>query len=154
MKKSAWVSFCGWAVVALGATELGIMAVDYRYRPGPYPLPPMLWGFLFLLCFPLAILWFLGTVIHRIRWSGAKMSAQAWVEAQAQAGIRPPSTPVTSLAAPSAIGGDKLCGMCRRRDAVVQCVAHRVLLCGDCWSQHHNQQHPGEPRQVQAAGGR
>jgi len=136
MKKSAWISFCGWVLVALGSVVLGIMVIDKIWRPGPYPIPAGLAVILIFLCFPFGVLWFFGTIIHKIQWSGAQMKAKALPdEAQARAGgpvaaFPTPSTVENVPPTPAAGKRSSLtCQVCKTRSAALFCTAHGVPIC-------------------------
>jgi hypothetical protein len=132
MKKSLWVSFCGWAVVGCFGFLVGAFVVFIRYRPGPYPIPPVLWSLAFLLSFPFFILWALGSIVHRVRVGTAKMHAAAMIEAQTKAGVSPLAA-LSALKRPPLVGAaGGQCALCVVRPAVVRRVADGMLLCSVC----------------------
>src|SRR5262249_2835651 len=137
MQKPKWVSFCGWAVIGCLAFTLGACVVDYRYRPGPYPVPTALAVMGAVVAVPGFILWLFGSLFYRLRMGAAKLQAAALLEATQKAGL-PPLAPM--LAAPRkgpAPSGAVLCGQCNSRPAEVRCVEHPALLfCQDCWPEH------------------
>jgi hypothetical protein len=70
-----------------------------------------------LVIMPAFGLWVVGSVIHRFRLGGARMRAQAMVEAQG-AVAKPP------------------CGGCGRALGVLICTRHHTVLCPTCMVTH------------------
>ena len=141
MNKSPWVSFCGWFFVGLIIFLVGTLAIDYRYRPGPYPIPAALQALALLGCFPSFGLWALGTVVHRFRMGAARMHAHALVEAQQKAGLGPLAQVLPGgkrAAVPAQVNG---CEVCHQAAGLVRCLSHGTLLCSGCWDAHHRTMH-------------
>lgn len=116
MKKSVWISFCGWAALASLLVVAGMSVVNGL--TGVHVVPVGLGAVGLVVVFPAFGLWLLGTAVHRLRVGGAKMRAEAMVQAQrASTALR--------------------CAMCKQRVAVVRCINHSTELCPTCWGQHH-----------------
>ena len=118
MRKSGWVSFCGWA--SFGLVLFALSAAMLARGESHPPIPAAVAALALLLAVPAAGLWVLGTVVHRFRVGGARIKAQAFVEAQARAvGV--------------------VCRQCQKGHAVVTCTTHGVPLCPVCWGAHHKE---------------
>lgn len=116
MKKSRWISFCGWLSLAL---VLFVVSAGLLGSGRPVALiPRSVAGVALFVALPAAGLWVLGSLLHRFRVGGAKMYAQAMMRAQQQA-------------------SEPGCGVCHKRAAVTLCRTHRVLVCGQCLSSHN-----------------
>ena len=57
------------------------------------------------LCFPLFVLWLIGTIVHKVQWSGARMQARALFD-EAQAIAKNRSTVTVIRFRPGAPGTD------------------------------------------------
>jgi len=136
VKKSGLISFCGWACIALVGFIVGSLAIDYGYRPGPYPIPRALSALALLGSVFFFIPWALGNIVHRFRLGTARMRAEALVEAQQRAGLVPLPAVATGGNRTTAPAAVPVCGVCHRTPATVRCIQHRVLLCQTCWHTH------------------
>lgn len=144
MDKPRWVSFFGWLAVAMAVYFVAALLIDYRSRLGP--LPHTLAALDSVFIWPCVGLWLLGTIVHRLRVSGARIRARAMVEEQQRAGLAPVMRPMPQPAAagrPTAAPA-MICGECKRAPAAVSCVPHAVLLCERCWGEHHALMHGGD----------
>jgi hypothetical protein len=80
MKKSGWISFCGWAGIASVLVSIGASQVYHRGAGlGAFAVITFLAMVFALPCFGL---WVLGSLVHKFRVSGARIQAQAFVEAK------------------------------------------------------------------------
>ena len=115
MKKSGWISFCGW--LTFGAL-LFVLACSVlaAIEPKP-PIPASVPAMVALVIMPAFGLWVVGSLVHRFRVGGARMRAQAMVEAQG-AVAKPP------------------CGGCGRPLGVLICTRHHTVLCPTCMVTH------------------
>jgi hypothetical protein len=84
MKKSRWISFCGWSAFAL--VLFAITAAVLAKGEKVPPIPAEIAALALLAAVPAAGLWLLGSIVHKFRVSGARIQAQAFVDAQRQAG--------------------------------------------------------------------
>jgi hypothetical protein len=136
VKKSLWVSFCGWAFLGCWSFVVGAVLVDSMPHRNPFLIPPVIVGVGIWLSFPCLIMWALGSIVHRLRVGSAKMSAAAIVEAQRKAGVLPvPRMPAAPKLSP-VIGPYPVCTICAAAAAVVRCVACNMELCMSCFESH------------------
>lgn len=82
MKKSAITSFCGYAALVLFCLGWGDALIGGFTLPHHPPFSGEIAAACVLFSVPCALLWILGTIIHRVRVSGARIQAAAMVEAQ------------------------------------------------------------------------
>jgi len=118
MKKSGWISFCGWGAIAL--IFFGIACELLRNAETKGSLMAEVGFLAVVFAVPSFGLWALGTLVHRFRVGGAKLKAQAMVEAQARMAGRG-------------------CALCHKQAAVVVCTGHGLALCPSCWGRHHTE---------------
>jgi hypothetical protein len=107
VKKSGWISFCGWAGIAL--VLLGVAASQFYGRGDGHGAFALLTFFSLVFAVPCFGLWALGSLVHKFRVSGARIQAQAFVEAKQRAAAgtmsprpaapMPPAVPPRSSAA-------------------------------------------------------
>lgn len=115
MRKPTWITLVGWFAVAclLFAITASLMA---RGRMSA-PIPAAVAALAMLVAVPSLGLWLLASLVHRVTVHGARVRAQAMVEAQTRA-----SAPI--------------CAQCRKRIPTVACLNHGVQLCATCWADH------------------
>jgi hypothetical protein len=82
MRKSYFVSFCGWAFLACQGIALGNAFIYAVSMPHVAPMSDHAVGVAVALSVPCLLVWLFGTIIHRFRAGTAKMRAQAMVDAQ------------------------------------------------------------------------
>jgi hypothetical protein len=153
MKKSRFISFCGWAFLFLEGFAWGDALIYGFTSPHWAPFPRVFAAAALLLSIPCFLVWALGSIVHRFRVGGAKMRAQAMVEALQKAGVGPLAAPHSAGKPTSVSTGLLVCGVCNRAPALVRCVEHSLLLCQSCWHEHNSQQHGGAPPLVQTGTG-
>lgn len=147
MRKSRFISFCGWMCLFFGALGWGdafIAGVSVRHQPA---LPAPLAVLFILFSGALALLWFLGTIAWGVRAAGARAVAKAAPEGRKVGAPGVPAPVAVSAANPAVPAPAQLCGSCKRIPAMVRCVEHATFLCGACWEAHHRAFH-----QIAAAG--
>jgi hypothetical protein len=120
---------------------VSILVIDYPYRPGPYPIPAALAPLAAVGCFPSFIVWALGSIWHHFRVGGARMQAEALVEAQQRASLVPLGAVASGAYRATVPAGVLVCGVCCGAPATVRCIGHGVLLCRTCWYAHHERRH-------------
>jgi hypothetical protein len=141
MKKPLWISFHGWASLTLFLFAL-TSAVLAKGQPFP-PIPAAVAAAALLLAVPAFGIWLIASLVHRFRVSGARVKAEAFMEAQAKTGGRLGPVPAVIPGGKRAADpeGPKMCGMCNRTPGVMRCLEHDLLLCRGCWAIHDSTQH-------------
>lgn len=81
MNKSRITSFCGYAAIVLFSLGWGDALIGGFTLPHHPPFSGEIAAACVLFSVPCTLLWILGTIIHRIRVSGAQIQAAALVEA-------------------------------------------------------------------------
>jgi hypothetical protein len=109
-RKSYFLTFCGWVALVCIAVALGVPLFEVTTG---IRVPRTVWpGLMLVASFPLALIWLVGTLVHRSRVRRAKIQAEAFAEAAQrmnrgpQAGHVPSqvrTSGVVGLPAPSAL---------------------------------------------------
>lgn len=137
MRKSGWISFCGWAAIA---SLLLSFASAQVYQRGAHAAAFSVITFLaVVLALPCAGLWLLGTIVHRSRARVARMNAEAIIAAQQRSNDAKRGVIAVPAMRPARAGEEMRtqCSACNRTPVAVWCTAHQVWLCATCWNQHH-----------------
>jgi hypothetical protein len=78
-RKSLFIRFCGWMALVCMAVVLGVPLFDVTTGVS---VPKTVWpGFMLVAFFPLALIWLVGTLVHRSRVRRARIQAEAFAEA-------------------------------------------------------------------------
>jgi hypothetical protein len=108
VRKSLFISFCGWMALVCAAVVLGVPLFEVTTG---VKVPVTVWpGFMFVAFWPFAFVWIVGTLVHRSRISRARIQAEAFAEAAQRTGRRPQGPgspgayPLTQTPASSILG--------------------------------------------------
>jgi hypothetical protein len=78
-QESLFIRFCGWMALVCMAAVLGVPLFEVTTG---IRAPVTVWpGFMLVAFFPLALIWFVGTLVHRSRVRRARIQAEAFAEA-------------------------------------------------------------------------
>lgn len=137
MGKPRWVSFCGWFTVAvLLFTITAAILAAVSERP---PIPAHTSAMAFLLALPALGLWVVGTLVHKWRASGARMQAEAIMQAQERMlGRGASGKAMPPPMKPARVGEMTVarCGVCGRAPVSDYCKTHGVFICERCAPLH------------------
>jgi hypothetical protein len=75
VNKPKWVSFCGWVFIACLGVAMGLplfLVLSHARATGA-----ILSGYLILISVPMAVLWALGSLVHKLRVQRARLQSEA-----------------------------------------------------------------------------